>query len=191
MYGANMWMFQSEFRVDPADGQSYQFNSFLDFYGKDEGAHRWKNAKHAGTCVHSRCFCWSGLRQEQLSRVHLGLSTWLCCVIHCHSKFIWSKLLGYGRASLRPHEQKHLNIGHLGLSSRGHLTVALPLLNDLCFLFFLFLRRWSWSARDGSSASTRCWWRWSCYRRGYVYFWRKCHLGIQCARGGIWKESVE
>jgi len=32
-------MFQ--FRVDPSNGQSYQLNSFLEFYGEDEGAQRW------------------------------------------------------------------------------------------------------------------------------------------------------
>ena len=35
---------QQQLRVDPADGNAYPLDSFLEFYGEDEGQRRWANA---------------------------------------------------------------------------------------------------------------------------------------------------
>jgi hypothetical protein len=35
---------QQQLRVDPADGKAYPLDSFLDFYGQDEGQRRWQAA---------------------------------------------------------------------------------------------------------------------------------------------------
>ena len=35
---------KAELRVDPADGKAYPLDSFLEFYGEDEGPRRWATA---------------------------------------------------------------------------------------------------------------------------------------------------
>lgn len=42
---------QVELRVDPADGQAYPLESFLEVYGEEEGNRRWETAVPPGTSV--------------------------------------------------------------------------------------------------------------------------------------------
>jgi len=36
---------QQQLRVDPDDGKAYSFDSFLEYYGEDEGQRRWATAR--------------------------------------------------------------------------------------------------------------------------------------------------
>ena len=36
---------EPQLRVDPADGKAYPLDSFLEFYGEDEGKRRWEDGQ--------------------------------------------------------------------------------------------------------------------------------------------------
>ena len=41
---------EPQLRVDPADGKAYPLDSFLEFYGEDEGHRRWASAGQQPAC---------------------------------------------------------------------------------------------------------------------------------------------
>ena len=41
---------EPQLRVDPADGKTYPLDSFLEFYGEDEGQRRWASAGQQPAC---------------------------------------------------------------------------------------------------------------------------------------------
>ena len=42
---------KAELRVDPADGNAYPLDSFLECYGEDEGQRRWATAGRQPACT--------------------------------------------------------------------------------------------------------------------------------------------
>ena len=67
---------KAELRVDPADGNAYPLDSFLECYGEDEGTCRWATAgqQPAYTGI-SLCMCiLPSLRSCRVLRVALMIS---------------------------------------------------------------------------------------------------------------------